>query len=204
VTPTLFPLLLRARKSEQNLGGPLIKSIVGLRWPFGKSFYTTVFALLYTWINTRKLWGFGFVQGFPFVYQGMQDSDPSLYFSGTSLALNLLVGSAAVALIWRFAPQQKVRCSWQESSSLALVAATFTWANLEVWYGWRPTLWGITHSHSPTATYGTPFVYMTDYSDGGVTLHPIWLGLNCLILCVVLTALSMLFHRHAATSDRNH
>ena len=169
-----------------------------LCWPFGQSFYTTAFALFYAWINTRRSWGFGFVQGFPFVYLGMQDADPALYFSGTALALNLVVGSVAVALIWWFVPKHKVPCSWQETSISAVIAAAFTWANWESWYGWRPTIWGI--AHSATVSYGVPFIYMTDLSEGGaLSFYPIWLAIDCLILCVALTGLSILSHRQAAS-----
>jgi hypothetical protein len=174
--------------------------IRGYRWPFGQSFYTSTFALAYAWINTRRKVGFGFVQGFPFVYLGLQDADPFLYFSGTSLALNVIVGAIAGVLIWRSAPAHKVRCTWQESSILALVAATFTWSNWEAWYGWRPTVWGMT-VHSTTASYGTPFIYMTNPQDGAPGFYPLWLGLNVLIFCAALIAISALFHHSADISS---
>jgi hypothetical protein len=170
-------------------------------WPFGQAFNTTLFAVVYTWLNTRKSRGFGFIQGFPFVYTGFEDAAPNFYFSGMALLENLVIGSVLAALIWRFVPRGAVKCHWNECLMLGIIASAFTWANLEDWYGWRPTIWSVMHSE--TISNGFPVAYSVVVKHGGEQgfFHP-WLdSVNWLILCVTLAAVSKLYHRRQAAAQ---
>jgi hypothetical protein len=161
-----------------------------LKWPFGQAFNTTLLAMFYSWLNTKRQCGFGCIQGFPFIYLALNDGPPSIDFIGTALAGDVLIGAVAIALVWKFGPKQRVSCSGKECLVLGIIAAAFTWANREAWYGGRPTLWNILSS--PHATYGVPFTFY-DTGPGGA-FHPGLLVLNLLILFVTLAAVSHLFH----------
>jgi hypothetical protein len=159
-----------------------------LKWPFGQAFDTTLFAVIFSVLNTRKSPGFGVTQGFPFVYIATNDGPPSIDFYSMPLVLNVLVGAFTAAVIWKFGPKHNVRCRGLECLLLGVIAAGFTWANIEVWYGWRPTLLSISASESPSA--GFPFAYWKEGNE-----IPQLLGLNFLILFVTLASISQLFHR---------
>ena len=113
-------------------------------WCWGPAFSTTLFAAFYAWLNTRHYGiGWGFLRGFPLVYLAGQDFEPFLSFFPLALLADFAIGVVLGVLIWKFAPRHNLNCSLLECGVLGVLSAGFTWANHEVWYGWKPTFWSV-------------------------------------------------------------